>query len=164
MATINSSNNPQLTTNGQLIIGSTSAFPVAATITAGTNITVTNGAGSITIASTGGMGLTWNDQTTGSVTMAVNNAYVTDNGVSLVTYTLPATAALGSVFKIVGKSSGGWTIAQATGQSIHLGSSTTTTTTGTLSSSNQYDCISLVCITANTVFVVDTVYGNITFV
>lgn len=37
-------------TNGQLPIGSTGADPVLATLTAGTNITVTNAAGSITIA------------------------------------------------------------------------------------------------------------------
>jgi hypothetical protein len=37
-------------TNGQLLIGSTSATPVAATITAGNDVTVTNGAGAITIA------------------------------------------------------------------------------------------------------------------
>ena len=36
-------------TNGQILIGSTGAAPVAATITQGTGITVTNGAGSITI-------------------------------------------------------------------------------------------------------------------
>jgi hypothetical protein len=40
-------------TNGQLLIGSTGAAPVAATLTAGTGISVTNGAGSITIANTG---------------------------------------------------------------------------------------------------------------
>jgi hypothetical protein len=40
-------------TNGQLPIGSTGADPVLATITAGTGISVTNGAGSITIATTG---------------------------------------------------------------------------------------------------------------
>lgn len=40
-------------TNGQLFIGSTGAAPSAAAITAGTGISVTNGAGSITIASTG---------------------------------------------------------------------------------------------------------------
>jgi hypothetical protein len=39
-------------TNGQLLIGSTGAAPVAASITAGTGITVTPGAGTITIAST----------------------------------------------------------------------------------------------------------------
>lgn len=38
-------------TNGQMAIGSTGADPVPATITAGTGITVTNGAGTITIAS-----------------------------------------------------------------------------------------------------------------
>lgn len=39
-------------TNGQLLVGSTASAPVATTITAGSNITVTNGAGSITIAGT----------------------------------------------------------------------------------------------------------------
>lgn len=38
-------------TNGQLLIGSTGAAPTVATLTAGTGITITNGAGSITIAS-----------------------------------------------------------------------------------------------------------------
>jgi hypothetical protein len=37
--------------NGQLVVGSAGAAPVAANITAGTNIAVTNGAGSITISS-----------------------------------------------------------------------------------------------------------------
>ena len=41
-------------TNGQVLIGSTGNDPVLSTLTAGTNISVTNGAGSITIASTAG--------------------------------------------------------------------------------------------------------------
>jgi|SRR5271170_39805 len=40
-------------TNGQLAIGSTSADPVAATLTAGTGISITNGVGSITVSATG---------------------------------------------------------------------------------------------------------------
>lgn len=40
--------------NGQVIIGNTNNAPAAATLTAGANITITNGAGSITIASSGG--------------------------------------------------------------------------------------------------------------
>lgn len=40
-------------TNGQLLIGSTGDAPVAATITAGTGISVSNGAGTITIGNTG---------------------------------------------------------------------------------------------------------------
>ena len=42
-----------LTTSGQLIIGGSSG-PAAATITAGSNITITNGDGSISIAASGG--------------------------------------------------------------------------------------------------------------
>lgn len=41
-------------TNGQVIIGSTGGTPTAATLTAGTNVTITNGANSITINSTAG--------------------------------------------------------------------------------------------------------------
>ncbi len=41
-------------TNGQLPIGSVGADPVLATLTAGTGITIVNGAGSITISSTNG--------------------------------------------------------------------------------------------------------------
>lgn len=40
-------------TNGQVIIGSTGATPTAATLTQGTGISITNGAGTITIAATG---------------------------------------------------------------------------------------------------------------
>lgn len=40
-------------TNGQVLIGSTGATPTPATLTAGTNISITNAAGSITIAGTG---------------------------------------------------------------------------------------------------------------
>lgn len=56
MTTINSSNEPRVSTNGQLIIGSTGAFAVASTLTQGSGITITNGAGSITIASSSGSG------------------------------------------------------------------------------------------------------------
>lgn len=40
-------------TNGQVIIGSTGATPTAATLTAGTGVSITNGAGTITIAVSG---------------------------------------------------------------------------------------------------------------
>lgn len=39
--------------NGQILIGSTGNAPVAATLTAGSNVTITNSAGGITIAATG---------------------------------------------------------------------------------------------------------------
>jgi hypothetical protein len=43
-------------TDGQLLIGSTGVAPQAAALTAGLNVTITNGPGTITIASTGGGG------------------------------------------------------------------------------------------------------------
>ncbi|WPU63723.1 beta strand repeat-containing protein [Peredibacter starrii] len=43
-------------TNGQLLIGSTGATPVAATLTAGTGVSITNSAGGITINATGSGG------------------------------------------------------------------------------------------------------------
>ena len=54
--TNNATNTPRLTTNGQLMIGSTGTTPAAATLTAGSNVTITNGAGTITIAATSGGG------------------------------------------------------------------------------------------------------------
>lgn len=42
-------------TNGQLIIGSTGATPVAASVTQGTNMTITAGAGTLSFASKGGL-------------------------------------------------------------------------------------------------------------
>lgn len=160
MTTNNSCNQPELTLNGQLLIGHTGANPNAATLTASTGITITNGTGTITIASNGASNVV--DQTTGSVTMAVNTVYITDNGASLVTYTLPAIAALGDFFEIVGFSTGGWTIAEASGQTINFGNVAATTTSGSVASTNRYDCIKMRCIAANTSFAVVSSQGNMT--
>lgn len=95
-------------TNGQLPIGSTAADPVLATITAGSGITVTNGAGSITIAASGGGGgigtLEADDTNTATgatVTIAgdTTNIFTTANNASTLTISqgpalvLPATDA-----------------------------------------------------------------------
>jgi len=62
-------------TNGQLIIGSTSGTPTAATLTQGSGVTITNGAGTITIAATGGGG-GWVQSVQTNLT-TVNNTSVT---------------------------------------------------------------------------------------
>jgi len=139
-------------TNGQIPIGNGSTY-TAATLTAGTGISVTNGSGSITIASSGAS--PWVDQTTGSVTMTSNTGYTSDDGAALVTFTLPTTSAIGDWLEINGKGSGLWTIAQASGQQIKVGTSATTLGAGgSLSSVNQYDNVRLRCITANTIWTV----------
>lgn len=156
-------NNLGVATNGQLPIGSTTADPVLATLTAGTGITITNGAGSITIAGSGG-GLTWTDVTGTTQAMAVNSGY-TANNAGLVTLTLPTTAAYGTVMAVVGKGTGLWKIAQNASQIIHFGFTTTTTGTGgSLASTLQYDVIYLLCTVANLEFTVLQSIGNITVV
>jgi hypothetical protein len=152
---------PIVLSAGQILIGTTSSDPSAATITGGANISVTSTTGSIVIASTVG---SWVDQTSTSVTMAVNTNYVADN-VALVTLTLPSTAAFGSQFTVAGKGSGGWKIAQAASQQINFGNVVTTSGTGgSLASANAFDVVSLVCTTANTGFSVISSIGNITYV
>lgn len=136
--------------NGELIIGSTGNNPALTTLTAGSGITITNGAGSITIASSGGGPFSWTE-VTGTSQQAITNAgYITNNG-ALVTITLPTTAAIGDELIVVGKGAGGWTIAQNALQFIQIGSSASTIGTGgSVSSTNRYDSLYLVCTTANT--------------
>jgi hypothetical protein len=53
MPTINSWNTPDLTLNGQLLIGNTGNRPSASTLTAGAGISITNAGGSITVSQDG---------------------------------------------------------------------------------------------------------------
>lgn len=148
-------------TNGQILIGSTGLDPVPATLTAGAGISIVNGAGSITISATG-MSFLWIDQTT-DTTMVVNQGYVSDS-VSQVVLTLPAAPTFGDIVRVAGKGTGGWQIAQNAGQSVHFGSATSTVGAGgSLSSTNAFDALELLCISA-TEFVVLSSIGNITVI
>jgi hypothetical protein len=69
---------------------------------------------------------------------------VADRG-TLITFTLPTNNALGDTIILMGLGLGGWEIVYGTGQYIIFGDGPTTTTTGNLASSNQYDCCILVC-------------------
>lgn len=149
-------------TNGQILIGSTGATPVPATLTAGPGVSISNAAGSITISGTGS-GIGWTEVTGTSQTMSADNGYVSSNA-GLVTLTLPTTAAFGTVINVQGKGTGGWKIAQNAGQVIHFGNvDTTTGATGYLASTNRYDSIQLLCITANTDWAVMTTQGVVTY-
>lgn len=149
-------------TNGQLLIGSTGVAPVPASITGGTGITITPGAGSITISSTGGF--TWTDVVGVAQAMAINNGYVANNA-ALVTMTLPAVAAFGSVVQVAGLGAGGWRVAQNAGQTIHFeGLDSTLGVAGSVSSTNRYDSVELLCVVANTDWTVIDVVGNLTVV
>ena len=106
----------------------------------------------------------WHEVLGVSQALAVQNAYVMNN-VGLITATLPAVAAFGDSIIIVGKGVGGWLIAQNAGQTIHIESlDTTTGIVGSVASTNKYDSVELVCITANTDFVIRSSVGNLTIV
>lgn len=106
----------------------------------------------------------WNNTTGTTQAMAVNNGYVSNNA-ALSTFTLPTTAAIGQRVGIQGSGAAGWLLAQNAGQTVHFGTSTTTAGAGgSLASTNQYDHVELICITANTTWAAYNVQGNLTVV
>lgn len=131
----------------------------------GSNVSIVdnpgNGSTDVTITSTGGF--TWVEATT-STTMSVNNGYNATSA-SLVSLALPSMAAFGSVISVSAFGTGGFTITQAAGQTIHFGDkSSTTGTSGSISSTNLYDTITIFCSAVNTDFTVTSAIGNLTIV
>lgn len=152
-------------TNGQLIIGSTGAIPVASTLTAGTGISITNGAGSITLANVAQPGIVWSVIIAGSGTLTANNGYIANNA-GTISFSLPATATIGDTYRVTGiNNATGWKITQNAGQTIHFGTATTTTgVLGSLESSATRDSVEIVCVATNNTFNVISSIGNITVV
>lgn len=98
----------------------------------------------------GGSTFTWNEETGTSATMAVENGYIANNA-ALVTLTLPSTAALGQSVRVVAKGAGLARVAQNAGQTIHFGSTASTTGAGGyIDATGAFDSVYLVCTTANT--------------
>ena len=96
---------------------------------------------------------------TGAQAMAVNQGYIVTNA-TIVTFTPPATCAVGTIFAVAGSGAGGWTINLATNsQTMHFGTASGTTA---LASSNQYDSVQFVCTVANTTFTTISSVGNLT--
>lgn len=145
-------------TNGEVIIGSTGETPVAATLTAGSGIEITNAAGSITIASTSSPSLTWLGIPGTTQSAAVATGYVNQNA-SLTTITLPATCALGDIVAVQGLGASGWALVANSGQTIQVGM-TPTSTAGSISSNNQYDSVEVICIVADTLWSVKDSFTN----
>lgn len=102
----------------------------------------------------GGSGLS-TSTVTADTTMAINNAYIT-NSASLLAMKLPATSAVGDVIRIISQGTGKFKVvtnASASAQLIHRDSVTSNTSsssvTDVLLATNQYSCVDLECIVAN---------------
>lgn len=168
-----------LTFTGKTITGGAYSGASATTFTftsgtigaAVTGVTQTPLTNNTTIATTAyvdaavGSSVTATVEVTGtSQAMAVGTTYIMNN-VGLVTGTLPTTAAQGSRIRVLGKGAGGWRVAQNASQAIQLGAVVTTTGTGgSISSTNQWDGLELVCLTANTGWAAYPLIGNFTTV
>lgn len=147
-------------TNGQVIVGSTGATPVAATLTAGPGISITNGAGSITVTNTE-IGTAWT-VVVANQTLAAGQSYAA-NSAGQLTFTLPAAAAVGDTYQILSVNTGGFVTAQGAGQQIVMGNiSDTLGAAGTVTSaSTSGDWIEIVCIIANLKFYANEKQGQV---
>ena len=96
------------------------------------------------------------DVTTTSQAMSPNTIYVANNA-GLVTLTLPTAAPFGSIVSIVGFGSGGWKLAQnISNQVIISPQNTSLGIGGSVSSTDQFDSLTLICIVTNFIW---TAYG-----
>ncbi len=108
-------------------------------------------------------GFTWTNETTNQ-TLAANNGYFVATA-SPLTFTLPATAAVGDTYQVASLL-GGWVIAQNSGQVIQFISGQTTTGTGGSATSVDVtgDWIEIICCTTNSGFIATMKQGTATIV
>jgi hypothetical protein len=146
---------------GQLLIGTTASDPTAASLTAGTGVSITSASGAITINAVGGA-MTWSVITGASQAMAVNSGYIANNA-GQIAFTLPTTSAVGSLISVTGiNNATGWKVSYTTGQQIFFGTATATVTTGSLTATATRDTITMVCVVADLTWNVISGGGNIT--
>lgn len=92
----------------------------------------------------------WFTVTAVSQNMSVNSGYIANNA-GVVSLLLPSTSNVGDEINVSGLGAGGWSITQNAGQNIQIGSvSSTVGAGGSVSSTNRYDSLHIVCLLANT--------------
>lgn len=151
-------------TNGQVLLGSTGADPAFGTLTTTTGVAFTTGAGSLAVdVKTGGFAA--NSTTGTSASGAVQNSYVCSNAAQT-SVLLPATAAVGSMMLVAGTdaNTGGIKITQAAGQTIRQTTNASTTgAAGTVSTAAANTSMLLLCVVANTDWLIIASEGTLTF-
>lgn len=143
-----------LASNGQLIIGSGSGAPAAATLTPGTGITITNAANSITIASNGSS-MAWTDESVSFNAVSGNGYFVT----AVATATLPSAPSQGNVISFIVDTASVLTITANTGQVIRIGTSVSASA-GTAASTAIGSSVTLVYRASDTAWIAKDVIGT----
>lgn len=159
--TKSSSLNPAIPTS--FVTDSGTAIPAlnVLQVLGGTDITTSGAGNTILVTFTGAAGLTWNVVTSANnpVTLVASNAYIA-KGASPVNFVLPAGAAIGDSFRIVGYGNL-WTLTQNAGQSITIGFVTSTPGVGgSVQATMISDGLELVCVTKNLEFYEIGIQGN----
>lgn len=151
---------PSFATAGAVVLSNDGILVDADASTAGYVLTSNGAAAAPSFQAPAAGGMSWVNVTGTSASMAVGSGYIANNA-GLVTLTLPATAAVGSVIAVQGNGAGGWTIAQNASQVIHFNAADSTAGVGgSVASSNRYDVIYLICSVANTDWVYTGGFGN----
>lgn len=147
-------------TDGQLIIGSTGATPTPGTLTAGTGISVANGAASITVNATGG-GFSTVTVAGTSQACVVDTQYIALNA-GQTTFTLPSTYAVGSAIYILGGTlnAGGFIVTASAGDTIVINGEITSAGGTITSPADIGQALELVCDVADTSWVCRAIVGN----
>ena len=145
--------------------GDSPVLPLAGLMTfnAGTGMSIVGGTNEITF-SASSSGFTWVPVTTSTETLSAENMYLVDNGASLVTFTLPATASLGDTFGVVGYSAGMWTVVTTGSQTIRFGEATASSSLSATLASHTVVISCIVAGSTNAVFKVMDVLGNLTII
>jgi hypothetical protein len=150
-------------TNGQVLLGSTGANPAFGTLTTSTGVAYTTGAGSLAInVKSGGFAVTPVAGT--SQALASQTSFIA-NSASLTTFTLPASSSVGDIINVVGSAlnTGGWKITYGSGQIIWGPAGSSTITTGNAATgAAAAQTASLMCVVANTTWVIYANSGTIT--
>jgi len=100
--------------------------------------------------------------TVGPQILTPNRGWIGTNAGGTI-FTLPVLSAVGDVVAVQGQGAAGWVINQAAGQQIIISSTSFTTPGigGSLHSTDAYDSVYLVCLTANLIWLAVWVKGNI---
>lgn len=151
--------------DGMVLIGNTATNkPIWANIVSTDgSVVVTNGANSINLSAAGGAN--W-IEVNANTAMNPTDAYSVKSALGIpVVMTLPAVAAFGTIIEITGNSTDLYTIAQGANQQIQFDAvATTLGAGGSLTSTQPFQSIKLVCTTANLIWNVLSSTGNFTIV